>query len=362
MTTREILNQEYYDTLPMKGLANSYEQIMKNRSIPLTYKADVIRTNVYPTVLHSAPMLGLLYHHNEQLFKKNITNPINTMLKRAVWYTGGHVNSGISFRTMYNAMNITPPEIYVKTQAFGWVCAMLSGKINPMLKKIVLPSARGKPYIRNITAVTVPRPKRYGLTQYAKEERAKQRKEAKKAQLPAQQLIQSFMAEVKEAMCLHEADVDGRGRIAVNLLQLLPRKVQTFLTNYSPKPRARRQHRQKILLPPSNQVRNTLIVTRWEELQELGIFGPSFDHLVPFNRRHVELYKHVLIGKNTPEVFDKGDNDVNYAINGGATTMKYIADVSRFTPHLTRGWETLRSLVMDGVKAWDLGEGRKVAL
>ena len=40
--------------------------------------------------------------------------------------------------------------------------------------------------------------------------------------------------------------------------------------------------------------------------------------------------------------------------------MKYIADVSRFTPHLTRGWETLRSLVMDGVKAWDLGEGRKV--
>jgi hypothetical protein len=64
MTTREILNQEYYDTLPMKGLANSYEQIMKNRSIPLTYKADVIRTNVYPTVLHSSPILGILYHLN----------------------------------------------------------------------------------------------------------------------------------------------------------------------------------------------------------------------------------------------------------------------------------------------------------
>jgi hypothetical protein len=101
-----------------------------------------------------------------------------------------------------------------------------------------------------------------------------------------------------------------------------------------------------------------LDIVRWEQLQEYGVFEDTtkkFDHLTPFHQRPIEVIKQLFymeaerLAKSTIQT-----NYYEFYSNGGSETMKRIAETSRFMPHLTKGWDILRILVMNGNKPWVL--------
>ena len=135
------MNQRFYDDMAGKGILKGYDPIVKNKHLPLTYKSDVIKSNVYPVLLHNAPLLGIVHKHNVKLFEANIERPLNRLTRDAIWRTSSRVNSAMSQIVQYEGLGITPPAIYVKTAAFRWVCTMLQRKYNSTLKSILFQKA-----------------------------------------------------------------------------------------------------------------------------------------------------------------------------------------------------------------------------
>lgn len=334
-----VLNAQYYETIPIKRTKYQFEYLLTNRELPIPFKADVIRSDVYPILLHNAPVLGVLYHHNKEMFTKKVANPINKMLRKIMLNSSRKANTGTTTLGNYVAMNITMPDVYVRVQAFNWVCSIFQHERNQTLIALMHQGHLDQPYVGAPGSRSAHIRTNANWLESARQN-AQQFNHSESGSSPHGQLTRSFIAEMKKLLC--EARVmNAKGDIVtVNFLPLLPSKLHEYMQKYAP----------EVVEPLSMVGKRVIHVKKWETIVREGLFTRDcrqFDLNVKFEQRCAEVVTQLLYNTHERANANK-ETFINFGKNGGAKTMKRINQCARLTPDFNRGWDALRTFVMDG--------------